>query len=988
MGGGRSKWKEHFNQYFKDARVIILPDNDLTGKEHAENIIKNLTGIAKEIKLINLPDLKEKGDITDWIQAGHDKKELFEIINNTAPYEAEEKEKKSKITPVEPLQKNEKSYSIEEVREEIKKIIHSDSQENILIKTLAGSGKTVTILKEINSITEENKKYKNCFTLTSKHFNYLTRKKEEDSKEVKEYKDFLRKTLKPLKNVIFDRYINMFQALKEKIYSYFNNEKNTIEAINEIMFNSSFKNHRFAYSSPFLKNIEELQKSGILDPSMWKIIKSRELKDDKNPAGNCYKKKEIDKLIERRINPTLRLCNNVDCPHYQECFSDKDMYLGQWQEKEKHIALSHKMLAMARGRLKDIHQIIIDENPLTAFLEKIDIVNTIKLEDKDRNKIDLAITEFEKSYSLDDKKALPLFKAIRNIIKNLLLSGRKEKKHICLTGSKFIEKFKEEYYKESYKDLNSIFDIPDIRENDSYHFRQELHELIKEEITKYNNSNDDNKEYNSRIYFKYFKPVKNSPERIELYFRNKLELKQNYKSIIALDATTDTLIWNKLLDEEFKEVKYNILLPAGYKHIQNISGKYGKNYHDQCMRESEKRKLIDNEIELFQSLGGHEKVALFGFKSVIECIAKKLNLETDEEIGSNFYGIKGSNHYQNYEIALILGTSNMNMNELKELTITLFHDEEKINFATEEKEVRYNTNINNKDYTIKIDKAIDKRYDAMWSNFREGELTQVANRVRPLLSAKTIISMSNVPLSDLPPTELLTLNEMLSKFKKEKALKMAENNGKIEFSNITPAPQDNEKEEKESDNKGLTNSVNFEFNDLLKNVLWFCEKYKQILISLFQEKERLEKVLKNGVDSQCQRVTKVLYNIDRKEIENNHKNILSLIALLLHVNTIDFTSFLLLSKDKMFYQRLYEKFIKLYNLKSQKGYANLNEKGKILHYNISFSPSSSSEELDINVIKAEYEKFNKYKEKGKVLDMIIPSFSSFSFLSARGVGGK
>ncbi|HQJ40426.1 MAG TPA: CHC2 zinc finger domain-containing protein, partial [Exilispira sp.] len=434
MGGGRSKWKEHFNQYFKDARVIILPDNDLTGKEHAENIIKNLTGIAKEIKLINLPDLKEKGDITDWIQAGHDKKELFEIINNTAPYEAEEKEKKSKITPVEPLQKNEKSYSIEEVREEIKKIIHSDSQENILIKTLAGSGKTVTILKEINSITEENKKYKNCFTLTSKHFNYLTRKKEEDSKEVKEYKDFLRKTLKPLKNVIFDRYINMFQALKEKIYSYFNNEKNTIEAINEIMFNSSFKNHRFAYSSPFLKNIEELQKSGILDPSMWKIIKSRELKDDKNPAGNCYKKKEIDKLIERRINPTLRLCNNVDCPHYQECFSDKDMYLGQWQEKEKHIALSHKMLAMARGRLKDIHQIIIDENPLTAFLEKIDIVNTIKLEDKDRNKIDLAITEFEKSYSLDDKKALPLFKAIRNIIKNLLLSGRKEKKHICLTG--------------------------------------------------------------------------------------------------------------------------------------------------------------------------------------------------------------------------------------------------------------------------------------------------------------------------------------------------------------------------------------------------------------------------------------------------------------------------------------------------------------------------------------------------------------------------
>ncbi len=58
------------------------------------------------------------------------------------------------------------------------------------------------------------------------------------------------------------------------------------------------------------------------------------------------------------------------------------------------------------------------------------------------------------------------------------------------------------------------------------------------------------------------------------------------------------------------------------------------------------------------------------------------------------------------------------------------------------------------------------------------------------------------------------------------------------------------------------------------------------------------------MDSQCYQCSKVLYNIEKEKIELSLKNIDSLIALLNIDNTIDFTSFSLLSKDKMFHQRL------------------------------------------------------------------------------------
>lgn len=87
---GANKWKPEYNQYFKGKKVAIIPDNDTPGRNHALQVAKNLKGTAESLKIIELPDLKEKQDITDWLQAGGTKDKLLEIIQGTPEWIPEE----------------------------------------------------------------------------------------------------------------------------------------------------------------------------------------------------------------------------------------------------------------------------------------------------------------------------------------------------------------------------------------------------------------------------------------------------------------------------------------------------------------------------------------------------------------------------------------------------------------------------------------------------------------------------------------------------------------------------------------------------------------------------------------------------------------------------------------------------------------------------------------------------------------------------------
>lgn len=78
----KAKWKtEYTDQLASAARVVLLPDNDEPGRAHMAHVAKELTGKVKDIRVLELPSLPPKGDVSDWLNAGGTVEKLKELVN-------------------------------------------------------------------------------------------------------------------------------------------------------------------------------------------------------------------------------------------------------------------------------------------------------------------------------------------------------------------------------------------------------------------------------------------------------------------------------------------------------------------------------------------------------------------------------------------------------------------------------------------------------------------------------------------------------------------------------------------------------------------------------------------------------------------------------------------------------------------------------------------------------------------------------------------
>ena len=79
MGSG--KWRTTYTDALKDRHVVLLPDNDEAGRDHATLVQGALEPKVKSLKIISLPDLKKGEDVSDWFEKGHTREELTELVN-------------------------------------------------------------------------------------------------------------------------------------------------------------------------------------------------------------------------------------------------------------------------------------------------------------------------------------------------------------------------------------------------------------------------------------------------------------------------------------------------------------------------------------------------------------------------------------------------------------------------------------------------------------------------------------------------------------------------------------------------------------------------------------------------------------------------------------------------------------------------------------------------------------------------------------------
>jgi putative DNA primase/helicase len=79
--GGAGKWSAEFAEYLRGFHVVVIPDNDEPGEKHARQVEQSLRGIASSVRVLRLPNLPPKGDVSDWLDAGHAADELSALAD-------------------------------------------------------------------------------------------------------------------------------------------------------------------------------------------------------------------------------------------------------------------------------------------------------------------------------------------------------------------------------------------------------------------------------------------------------------------------------------------------------------------------------------------------------------------------------------------------------------------------------------------------------------------------------------------------------------------------------------------------------------------------------------------------------------------------------------------------------------------------------------------------------------------------------------------
>lgn len=81
MGAG--KWRDSYSQSLMGADIVIIPDADTPGRDHAADVARSCYGKAARIRVLEMPDGK---DVSEWLDNGHTAAELRELASQAREY--------------------------------------------------------------------------------------------------------------------------------------------------------------------------------------------------------------------------------------------------------------------------------------------------------------------------------------------------------------------------------------------------------------------------------------------------------------------------------------------------------------------------------------------------------------------------------------------------------------------------------------------------------------------------------------------------------------------------------------------------------------------------------------------------------------------------------------------------------------------------------------------------------------------------------------
>ena len=87
---GAGNWRDELSEYLRDRKAVVLQDNDEAGRRHAGQVARSLQGKAASVKVLELPNLPHKGDVSDWLNAGGTAEELERLAEEAPEWKPED----------------------------------------------------------------------------------------------------------------------------------------------------------------------------------------------------------------------------------------------------------------------------------------------------------------------------------------------------------------------------------------------------------------------------------------------------------------------------------------------------------------------------------------------------------------------------------------------------------------------------------------------------------------------------------------------------------------------------------------------------------------------------------------------------------------------------------------------------------------------------------------------------------------------------------
>jgi len=246
-----------------------------------------------------------------------------------------------------------------------------------------------------------------------------------------------------------------------------------------------------------------------------------------------------------------------------------------------------------------------------------------------------------------------------------------------------------------------------------------------------------------------------SPDQLTLLLRQEPNYDKIPPHVVWLDATGRPEIYEKVFHRKVLAVDAQPRLFG--KIYQVVDRANGKQATVQKGQRTAKAKQAEAVIQKVIDDHGYQRPTIISYKDFVETTgiqAKK----------AHFYAARGTNEHEDADAIFILGAPQANIFDVVKLAKMIFFERDtafKVTWCTQDRPYAFaDENGNGRCYPVSGFWQ-DPDLQAVLETIREDEIIQAAHRGRPVNHPVDIWLFTNVPITSLPPDELLTMREIM-----------------------------------------------------------------------------------------------------------------------------------------------------------------------------------------------------------------------------------